>query len=173
MIRLDLKIQEVFVCVILQDIFCVVNIPFVRMVKFQFLSQFPVDNLHQPQLYLVLFSFCANLRHSLIMWMMVSSQSQHNPHLLFCCLIYFRFDMVGLYNVCAAIRRNSVSLLRFPFLSHVHVFPCEIALVSRLKRPQSYFRFHFCFLVIVVLRILVSLALFLVAVISLLPCFSM
>ena len=29
---------------------------------------------------------------------------------------------------CAAIRRDSVSLLRFPFLSHVQVFSCEIRL---------------------------------------------
>ena len=40
---------------------------------------------------------------------------------------------------CAAIRRDSVSLLMFPFLGHVHVFSCEISLVSRLKRPLSCF----------------------------------
>ena len=36
---------------------------------------------------------------------------------------------------CAAIRRNSVLLLKFPFLSHVRVFSCEKLLISRLKRP--------------------------------------
>ena len=36
---------------------------------------------------LVLYSFCANLLHSLIMWLMVSSLSQHNLHLLFCCVL--------------------------------------------------------------------------------------
>ncbi len=35
---------------------------------------------------------------------------------------------------CAAIRRDSVSLLKFPFLSHVHLFSREMSLVSRLKR---------------------------------------
>ena len=34
---------------------------------------------------LALYSFCANLLHSLIMWLMVSSLSPHSLHLLFCC----------------------------------------------------------------------------------------
>ena len=72
----------------------------------------------------------------------------------------------------AAIRRDSVSLLRFPFLSHVQVFSCEILLISRLKRLLSCFSSPFCFLVIVGLLVLVSLVLFLVAVISLTPHFS-
>ena len=37
---------------------------------------------------LVLYSFCANLLHSLIMWLMV-----------LLCLIYSRFDMIGSYGV--------------------------------------------------------------------------
>ena len=36
---------------------------------------------------LVLYSFCANLLHSLIMWLMVSSLSPHSLHLLFCCVL--------------------------------------------------------------------------------------
>ena len=35
--------------------------------------------------------------------------------------------------LCAVNQRDSVSLLSFPFLSHVHVFSCEMSLVSRLK----------------------------------------
>ena len=35
----------------------------------------------------VLYSFYANLLHSHIMWSMVSSLSQHNRHLLFCCVL--------------------------------------------------------------------------------------
>ena len=31
-------------------------------------------------------SFCANLLHSLIMWLIVSSLSPHSLHLLFCCV---------------------------------------------------------------------------------------
>ena len=36
--------------VILQDRFWVVYIPFVRMIKFKFLAQFPVDDLAHPVL---------------------------------------------------------------------------------------------------------------------------
>ena len=36
---------------------------------------------------LVLYSFCANLLHSLIMWLIVSSLSPPSLHLLFCCII--------------------------------------------------------------------------------------
>ena len=73
---------------------------------------------------------------------------------------------------CASIGRDSVSLLRFPFLSHVHIFSCEM-LLSRLKSLSSCSSSHFCFLVIVVLLVLMLSVLFLVAVISLSPRFSM
>ena len=36
---------------------------------------------------LVLYSFCVNLLHSIIMWLIVSSLSPHNLHLLFCCVL--------------------------------------------------------------------------------------
>ena len=36
---------------------------------------------------LALYSFCANLLHSLIMWLMVLSLSPHSLHLLFCCVL--------------------------------------------------------------------------------------
>ena len=77
---------------------------------------------------LALYSFCANLLHSLIMWFMLSSLSPHSLRLLFCCvlsilaLIWLVF-MVLFY---AAIRRDSVSLLKFPFLSHVQVLSWEM-----------------------------------------------
>ena len=63
---------------------------------------------------------------------------------------------------CAAIGRDSVSLLRFPFLSQVQIFWYEISLVCHLKCPYNCFSSHFCFLVIVVLLILVLFVLFLV-----------
>ena len=44
---------------------------------------------------------------------------------------------------CAAIRRESVSLLGFPFLSHVQVFLYEISSVCRLKYPYSCFSSNF------------------------------
>ena len=36
---------------------------------------------------LALYSFCANLLHSLNIWLMVSSLSLHSLHLLFCCVL--------------------------------------------------------------------------------------
>ena len=54
---------------------------------------------------LVLYSFCANLLYSLVMWLMVSSLSSHSLHLLFCCvlsilaLIWWRCPMALSYGV--------------------------------------------------------------------------
>ena len=101
---------------------------------------------------LVLYSFCANLLHSLILWLMVSSLSPHSLHLLFCCVlsILALIWLVLMALFWAAIRSDSVSLLKFPFLSHLQVLSCEILFISRLKRPLSCFPSHFCFLVIVI-----------------------
>ena len=74
----------------------------------------------------VLYSFYANLLHSLIVWLMVSSLSPHNLD-LFCCVLSI-LVLIWLFLMvlfCAAIRRDSVSLL-FQFLSFVHVFSCEM-----------------------------------------------
>ena len=85
---------------------------------------------------LVLYPFCANLLHSLIMWLMISSLS-HSLHLLFCCVlsILTLIWLVLTALFCSAIRVDSVSLLKFPFLSHVQVFSCEMSFISCLKRP--------------------------------------
>ena len=106
------------------------------------------------------------------MWLVVSSLLPHNPQLLFCCVlsILALIWLVFVALFCAAIRRDSFYLLKFPFLSHVHVFSCEMLLVSRLKRPQNCFSPHF-FLIIFVLLVLVLSVLFLLAVISLLLAF--
>ncbi len=55
----------------------------------------------------------------------------------------------------ATIRRDSVSLLRFPFLSQVQIFSYDISLVCRLKCQYNCFSSHFCFLVIFVLYIII------------------
>ena len=85
---------------------------------------------------LVSYSFCANLLHSL-MWLMVSPLSPQNLYLLSCCVLSILASiwLIFMALFCAAIRRDSVSLLRFPFLSHVQVFSCEMLLISCLKRP--------------------------------------
>ena len=59
----------------------------------------------------------------------------------------------------AAIKRDSVSLLKFSFLSHVQIFSCEISLACRLKCPYNCFSSHFLSLGIVQL-IIVFLFLF-------------
>ena len=88
------------------------------------------------QSYHLLYSFCANLLHSLMMWLMVSSLSLHPLHLLFCwvlsnlALIWLVLKVL----FCAAIRRDSVSLLKLHFLSYAQVFSCEMVFISCLKR---------------------------------------
>ena len=64
------------------------------------------------QLCLALYFFCANLLHSLIMWLIVSSLSPHSLYLLFCCVlsILALIRLVLMALSCAAIRRDSVSL---------------------------------------------------------------
>ena len=89
------------------------------------------------QLCLVLYSFCANLLYSLIIWLIVSFLSPHSLYLLFhyvlCILALIWLVLMALF--CAAIRRDSVSLLKFPFLCQVQVFSCEMLFISRLKHP--------------------------------------
>ena len=127
------------------------------------------------QSYLALYSFCANLLHSLIMWLIVSSLSPHSLHLLFCCVlsILALIWLVLMALSCAAIRRDSVSLLRFPFLSQVQVFWCEMLFIRRLKQPESCFPPHFCYLVVVILSFIVLSVSTLMVVISPRSCFSM
>ena len=59
---------------------------------------------------LALISFCANLQHSLIMWLIVSSLSLHSLHILFCCVlsILALIWLVLMALFCAAIWRYSV-----------------------------------------------------------------
>ena len=86
---------------------------------------------------LVLYSFSANLLRALIMGLMVSSLLPHNIHLLSCCVLSI-LTLIWLNlreSFCATIRRDSISLLKFPFLSPVQVFLCEMLLICRVKRP--------------------------------------
>ena len=89
---------------------------------------------------LALYSLCANLLHSLILWLMVSSLSPHSLHLLFCwvlsilTLIWLVLTVLS----CAAIRRDSVSLLKFPFLSHFKVLSCEILFIIIIPHLEFF-----------------------------------
>ena len=90
---------------------------------------------------LVLYSFGANSLHTLIMWLMVSPLSPHRLHLLFCCIlsILALIWLVFTALFCTAIRKDSVSLLKFTFLSYVQVFSCEVLFIRRLKCQWSCF----------------------------------
>ena len=80
--------------------------------------------------------FCAKLLHLLIIWLMVSSLSPYRLHFLFCCVlsILALIWLVLMALFCAAIRGDSVSLIKFPFLSHVQVSSCKMLFIIRLKR---------------------------------------
>ena len=67
---------------------------------------------------LFLNSFCTNLLHSLIMWLIVSSLLSHCLHLLFCCVlsILALIWLVLMALFCAAITIDSVSL--FIIITH-------------------------------------------------------
>ena len=101
---------------------------------------------------LALYSLCANLLHPLIMWLIVLSLSPYSLHLLFCWVlsILALIWLVIMALSCAAIRRDSVSLLRLLFLGQFQVFSCEMVFISRSKRPQNCFFSYFCFLVIII-----------------------
>ena len=94
---------------------------------------------------LVLYSFGDNLLHSIIMWLVVLSLSIHNLYLLFYCVlsILALIWLVLMAWFCAAIKRDTVSLLKFPFLSHIYAFSWEMSLVSHLKCLYSCFSSHF------------------------------
>ena len=101
---------------------------------------------------LVLYSFCANLLHSLLMLLMVSSLLPHSLYLLFCWVLSMLalIWLVLMALFYTAIRSDFVSLLNFLFLGHVQVLLCKM-FISRLKRPQRCFSSHFCFLIIVII----------------------
>ena len=123
----------------------------------------------------VLYSFCANLLHSLIMWLIVSPLSPHSRYSVFCCVLpnFALIWLILLTLFYTDFRRKCVSFLKFPFLYHVHVFWCEMLLISRLKRTLSCFSSHFCYLVIVILLSIVLSESILMAVINSPSCFSL
>ena len=146
-------------CFILWDRCWVVHIPFVRMVKFKFLAHLPLDPLAHP---------VVSCRF------MVSSLSPHNLHLLFYSVlsILALIWLVFMTLFSAAIRRDSVSLLRFPFLSHVQVFSVWCCLLV-VQNAHGVVSFPSSSPVIVIRLIFVLKVSFLVAVISPPSCFSM
>ena len=66
---------------------------------------------------------------SLIMWLIVSSLSLHNLQFLLCCILSILIWLVLIALFYFAIRRDSLPLLRFPFLGLCEFFSREISLV--------------------------------------------
>ena len=81
------------------------------------------------------------------MWLIISSQSPHSQHLQFCCVlsILALIWLVLMVLSCATVRRDSISLLRFPFLSQFHVSWCDMLFIRYLKQPSSCFSLPFLF----------------------------
>ena len=75
-------------------------------------------------------------------------------------IVYSCFDIIFMVLTRITIRRDSVSLLGFPFLSQVQVFSCDIPLVCRLKCLYNCFSSHFYFVVIFVLFIIIIIIIF-------------
>ncbi len=119
---------------------------FVGMVKFHFLAHFLVGHLALPVVSSLIFLLC---KFATFAYYVIDCFVFVTTFAILLRLIYSRFDMIGSYGVfffvlfClffvgfffAAIWRDSVSHLKFPFLSHVQVLSCEILFISRLNRP--------------------------------------
>ena len=95
-------------------------------------------------------AYTLSVLRSFIMWLIVSSLSSHNLHLLFCCIlsILALISPVLIALFCVAIRKDSVFLLRFHLSSPVLFCACKISLVRRLKSPFICLSSHVCFRVI-------------------------
>ena len=159
---------------ILQDVFWVAHMPLVRIIKFQFLAQ--------SHSCLVLWSFSSNLLYSLIVWLIASSLSSYNLHLLFCWVLStFPFNIVGPYGDILYCYQKRFSLSPPPSLSLSQGFPFLTMSKSSCVRFYLFVAWNIhtviflpiCFQFMVVLSIIVLSVLFLVAVISLSVLFFM
>ena len=88
--------------------------------------------------------------YSLILCLIVSFLFLYNLHLQFCCVINFCFDINSCDDIiCAAISKDSISLLRFSIHSYVQFILRGISPFCRLKYLYICFSSHFCFQLIV------------------------
>ena len=132
-IRFYFKILESCVRPILQDGFWVVHIPFVRMVKFQFLHTFKMIPF-PTQFCVVLYSLV--LICGIHWW---NSSFLLYYHIIYICyfmrLIDSVFDVVSLNGVvlCCYQNRFCFSLHFSPFLNYILILSCEISFVCRSK----------------------------------------
>ena len=166
MICFNLKIPKNFIFLIHQDGSWFLHVSFVCMVKFEFLEQFPVDHFPHSvvsslKLFLRRFATFASYLFNVCVFV-----TTYLALAILLCIIDLHLNIIGPYAVfCAAKRRGSVSLLKLPFLSHLHVLSCVISSVYRKKYPISRFSSHFCFFVFLVFLILVLSVLLLAAIV--------
>ena len=97
-----------------------------REVKFKFITQFPVD--HFP--YRVASCFIHFFHQfASFMWLIITRLYHHIAFICYFVAFVFTFiKLVLMALFCVVIRKDSISFLRFPFLSHVQIFSCEISL---------------------------------------------
>ena len=104
---------------------------------------------------LVLYSFRANLQHSLIMWLIVSSISPHNLHLLFCCISSIFLKAL----FCTAIRRDSVCYYYYYYYRLLfYLFCCFVLCSSRKEKRNknsSMFEAKHCLVCLVIFKMAV------------------
>ena len=128
-------------------------------VQIKFLAHLPVDH-HAYPVVSSLIHLCLFAAFTYYGFVSITT----NLYLLFCCVLsIFALKWLVLKVLfCAAISKDSVSLLKFSFLSHVQVFSCEIL----FKVSTDFSSSQFCFLVIAILFSIVLSLSFLMAVIS-------
>ena len=85
--------------------------------------------------------FCFNLPYSLLMRLIGRLFNHITYNLLFCFVLsIFFFNIMGPYSIVLnCYQKDSVSLVRFTFLSHGQVLSHEISFVLYLKYPNNCF----------------------------------
>ena len=97
------------------------------------------------QSYLVLYSFCASLLHSLTMRLIVSSLSPQNYIFYSVCVLSIMAFIKLVLRCHFVVLLEEIQFLKVSARSHVQVFSCEISPTCRLKYPYRCFSYHFCF----------------------------
>ena len=144
------------------------HIPFVRMVKFKLLAQFPVDHHAYPVVSSLIFFLC---KFAAFAYYVIDLFCLYH-HIIYICWFVASYLFLLWYDWslwhCFVLLLQEIQFLLQDFLFVVtsKFFSREILLVCRLKYPYSCFSSHFCFLVIFILLILVFSVLFLLSVIS-------
>ena len=147
---------------IFKDRFWLVHIPFVSMVKI-FISGIIPSWTPFPPIHAKL---CNPFELVCCIHLLCDKPFNLYLQIIYTCysvaIIDFHFDII-MTLFCPTIKRDSVSLLKFPLLSHVKVISCTIFLIYCLKYPYRCFSTHFCFLDFVVFLFSLWLTLLLLA----------